>query len=210
MDDFYFNTAGELLERNRNDNPDLFYYRQTTEKPVYSLQVAPDGYSLYLDKTFETVTTNTLIDMNGDLGSMIRTVYAEANGENADAKLAVAEVIRNRANDNTKNSVFSNVNTYTEVVTQRGQFESVGKSSPRYIDPASVIMKNGVRNELETTAFVQSIGASIKATIQNTNTAQGAMYFYSPYIKAPSWTNNLQQVKVPNIGDAFLFYKKMT
>ena len=212
-DDFYFNSNGDLLERIKNDSPDLFYHRQTSENIVYSTKSTFDG-SLYLHKSFETVTTNTQIDMSSDLGSMIRTVYAEAAGASADAKLAVAEVIRNRADDNTPNSaangwaaIFSKVDTYTDVVKQSGQFETVGNNVPRYSNPASVTMPDGVRNELETTAFVQSVGASINATMKNTNTAQGAMYFYSPYINAPSWTNKLQQVTVPNIGTSFNFYK---
>jgi len=71
--------------------------------------------------------------------------------------------------------------------------------------------KDGINNRfslsIDTVASYNTVSASINATMQNTNTAQGATYFYSPYIKAPSWTNVLQPVTVPNSGKTFNFYK---
>jgi len=59
--------------------------------------------------------------MNSDLGNIVRVMYAEAAGQSIESKTAVAEVIRNRADDKTPNSkennyvaIFSNVNTYKE------------------------------------------------------------------------------------------------
>ena len=192
----------------------MFYLREIISKPVYSRFTTSDG-SIVRRKSFMETTTNIPIDMYSDLGYMIRPVYAEAVGANYNAKLAVAEVIRNRANDKTTNSaahgwaaIFRNIDTYQAVVTQSGQFESVGNNTPRYDNPASMTRPNGKRNELETNAFVQSVSAAMNATNNNTHTTQGAMYFYSPYIKAPAWTNSLQQVTVPNVSSSvFKFYK---
>ena len=55
--------------------------------------------------------------------------------------------------------------------------------------------------------MVDSVGASIQATMQNTDTAQGATYFFSPYIAAPSWTKTMEQVTVPGVSSGdFRFY----
>jgi RHS repeat-associated protein len=158
-----------------------------------------DGYSV------------TEIGADSDLGKMIRTVYAEAAGQGAESKLAVAEVIRNRANDNTAPAAankytaqFSKVNSYGAVVEQKGQFQSVQSGSERYSNPLSVTKGNVI----EQRAFVGSAGASIRAHYQNTNTAVGALFFYSPYIKAPSWTTVLQSIKVSGVNSSdFKFYK---
>ncbi len=84
---------------------------------------------------------------------MIRTVYAEAGGENEDSKLAVAEVIRNRANNQTPNSnkvgysaIFKGKDTHKDVVTKKGQFESVMKNVTRYSDPHSAAKDSKRRN----------------------------------------------------------------
>jgi len=48
----------------------------------------------------------------------------------------------------------------------------------------------------------------LKAHYGNSNTAQGATYFYSPYIKAPSWTKNATEVSISGVStEAFKFYK---
>jgi spore germination cell wall hydrolase CwlJ-like protein len=151
------------------------------------------------------------IGMDSDLGKMMRTVYAEAAGQGSESKLAVAEVIRNRANDNTAPSKankytaqFSGVSTYGEVVGQSGQFESVQSGAARYSNPLSVTSGNII----EQRAFVGSAGAAIKAHYQNTSTAGGALFFYSPYITAPSWTTVLQKVNVSGVSNSnFRFYK---
>ncbi len=159
---------------------------------------------------------STEIAMDSDLGHMIRTVYAEAGGESIESKTAVAEVIRNRAQDKTSNSkennyvaIFSKVDTYEEVVKQSGQFQSVGNNVPNYSNPQSVIVnKKGQIVQSEKQAFIQSVSASLKAHYGNSNTAQGATYFYSPYIKAPSWTKNATEVTISGVStEAFKFYK---
>jgi len=188
LDDFYFNQQGELDERVENDRPDRFF----AESGKQVTGTIEEG-------TIKVESTYSEIDINGDLGQMARTVYAESAGQNDESKLAVAEVIRNRSNDKTENSadkgwaaIFDKANTYTEVVQQKGQFESVQKGASRYADPSSVTKNSdGIRNEIETKSLTSSVGAAIKAHYQNTNTAKGAAYFYSPYIKAPAWTGKL-------------------
>jgi RHS repeat-associated protein len=159
---------------------------------------------------------STEIKMDSDLGHMIRTVYAESAGQSLESKTAVAEVIRNRATDQTENSsqnnwvaIFSNVDTYKDVVNQKGQFESVQADAPRYVDPQSAIKdKKGQVIQAEKKSFLESASASIKAHYRHTNTALGATYFYSPYIKAPNWTKNATEVNIPGVNaNSFKFYK---
>ena len=204
-DSFYFNSYGDLLERIKNDQPDAFFYRDF----LYTSTTMSSG-DVYISLSI----TDNAIDMGSNLGHMIRTVYAEAAGENAETKLAVAEVIRNRADDNNTNSaahgwnaVFSKVNTYTEVVTQPGGFQTVGDNVPKYSNPSSVITPNGRRNEIETASFVQSVGVSIRATKQNTDTAQGATYFFDTSIPEPSWAKSMQQVTISNGSNKMKFYR---
>jgi RHS repeat-associated protein len=154
-------------------------------------------------------TTHSI--MNSDLGHMARVVYAEAAGQSAESKLAVAEVIRNRASDNTKPSSsngytaqFGGVSTYKDVANQKGQFESVQSGAARFATPGSAI-KN---NSLEYNAFIGSMGAAVNAHHNNTNTAGGATFFFSPYISAPGWTKHLKQVSISGVSSSdFKFYK---
>lgn len=157
------------------------------------------------------------VSLDSDLGHMARAVYAEGAGQSKEAKLALAEVIRNRAEDNTKpsssneyNAQFLNVDTIEEVVTQKGQFESVGSSSSRYTDPLSVTGGDGTskRNPFETNTLSDSMGASIQATNQDTNTAQGATHFFSPYISTPYWAKSMQEINIEGVSkNDFKFYK---
>ena len=209
-DDFYFDENGVLVNRVKNDQPDRFFVQVGSLS--YPDDAAPDG-STVRGKSFDPVYKQ--IDLEGDLGKMIRTVYAEAQGENSASKLAVAEVIRNRANDATQNSaatgwnaIFSNVSTYTQVVEQSGQFESVQSGRAAYSNPLSLLGNGASRNEGETQSFVESVGASIQAHNQSSNTAGGSVYFYSPYISAPGWTKDLEQVTITGVDTtAFKFYR---
>jgi RHS repeat-associated protein len=216
-DNFYFDRNGNLTRRAATNAPDRFFVekKDTPSNPptaVTPVSPALDGTTIapQLPKYDE-------IKLNSDLGHMARTVYAEGAGQSKDSKVALAEVIRNRAEDTTKsassnnyNAQFSDVSTYEAVVTQPTQFQAVSTNQPRYTDPLSVTGGNGIgpRNELETNKLTESVGASIQATMQNTDTAQGATYFYSPYIPAPSWTKSMEQVTVSGVstGD-FRFYK---
>ena len=214
QDDFYYDQEGNLVDRVETDQADRFFVQNGGEKAVHKEGTAPDG-SKIREKTFEP--TYDEIDLDGDIGHTARGTFAEAAGQSKESKLAVAEVIINRAEDNTKPSSsnewtaqFSKVSTPEEVMTQGGQFESLNK--PRYTDPLSVTGGDGPggasRNEISTRAFSDSMGAAIKATNQNTNTADGATYFFSPSIPAPSWTKSLQEVSVQgNSRSDFIFYK---
>ncbi len=56
--------------------------------------------------------------------------------------------------------------------------------------------------------FSFGASAAIKAHYKNTNTAAGALFFYSPYIKPPKWSSVLKQVNVSGVSkNAFRFYK---
>jgi len=162
------------------------------------------------------IPTYQEIKMESDLGYMSRTIYAEAAGQSNEGKVAVGEVIRNRANDETQpssennyNAQFSGVSTYKDVVTQPGHFESVTNDVSRFADPLSVTGGNGQnqRNVAETNAFNASIGAAIKVDRQNTNTTQGATYFFSPYIETPSWAKTMTEITVEGVrSNDFKFY----
>ncbi|MBK7409779.1 MAG: hypothetical protein IPJ40_18070 [Saprospirales bacterium] len=159
-DDFIFNTQGQLIERIQTNQPDRFFVH--------------DGYRVEEDDlNFVPVPVYNEITLDSDLGYMARTIYAEGAGQSVEAKTALGEVIRNRADDTTPsgpsnnyNAQFSDVSTYEEVVTQSGQFESVATNSPRYANPLEHIGGEGPggsnRNEIRTTAFVESMGQQLE------------------------------------------------
>jgi len=209
-DNFIFDTKGNLIERVKNDSPDRFFVRKQIQKKI--LVTNSDGTKSFMTFSY---SVNKEITLNSDTGYMARIVYAEAAGQSKESKLAVAEVIRNRADDKTKASSknkymaqFSNVNSFKEVANQPNQFQSV--SSKRFTDPLSVTGGDGKnkRNESETKALSDSFGAAINVTNNNTNTTNGATYFFSPYISTPYWVKNLKEVKVSNVNSSdFKFYK---
>ncbi len=209
-DNFIFDTKGNLIERVKNDSPDRFFVRKQIQKKI--LVTNSDGTKSYMTVSY---SVNKEITLNSDTGYMARVVYAEASGQSKESKLAVAEVIRNRAEDKIKASSknkymaqFSNVNTFKEVANQPNQFQSV--SSKRFTDPLSVTGGDGKnkRNESETKALSDSFGAAINATNNNTNITNCATYFFSPYISTPYWVKNLKEVKVSNVNsNDFKFYK---
>ncbi|WP_299125886.1 RHS repeat-associated core domain-containing protein [uncultured Tenacibaculum sp.] len=213
QDDFYYNKQGDLVSRVKNNQPDRFFVQVDEASPPPAVSSELDGSGAQSTPIYEEIS------LDSDLGHMARTVYAESAGQSKEGKVAVAEVIRNRADDDTTrsssndyNAAFSGVSTFEEVVTQKGQFESVGSNTARYSDPLSVTGGDGEggarRNSIETTAFSDSVGASIEATNQNTNTAQGATYFFSPYIATPNWAKNMSEVTIPGVQKTdFKFYK---
>ncbi len=213
VDDFFYNQQGDLVNRIKNDNPDRFFVQVDEASPPPAVSSELDGSGAQSTPIYEQVS------LDSEIGHMARTVYAEGAGQSKEAKVALAEVIRNRADDtttpaksNSYNAQFSKVSTFEEVVTQKGQFESVGSGAPRYSDPLSMTGGDGAggsaRNSLETTAFSDSVGASINATNQDTNTAQGATHFFSPYISTPYWAKSMTPLSVEgNKTSDFKFYK---
>ncbi|MDX2246333.1 MAG: RHS repeat-associated core domain-containing protein [Bacteroidia bacterium] len=209
-DNFVFNAQGELIERTKTDQPDRFFVKE--DVLTVKLQMACVQIS-------EIQQTETEITLDSDIGHMARTIFAEAGGQSAEAMVAVGEVIRNRAEDDTPasqdnnyNAQFSSVSTYKEVVTQQGQFESVTNSSPMYSNTLNHIGGDGTggseRNETRTTGFIKSMGAAIKVDRQNSNTTQGATHFFSPYIPTPSWANSMTKIPVQGVNNKdFRFYK---
>ena len=200
-DDFYFISDGELNSRVVTNQPDRFF-------------VIDDVH--FDSEIMMPVATINEIELDSDLGFMARTIYSEGAGQSQEAKVALGEVIRNKAHDNTKpssannyNAQFSNVSTYEGVVTQSGQFESVGSSSSRYTNTLSFIGGNGgKRNKVRTSAFVNSMGAAIRVDRQYSSTAQGATHFFSPYISTPSWVRSMTLIQVQGVSsNDFRFYK---
>jgi hypothetical protein len=208
QDDFIFNENGDLVDRIENNQPDRFYIRENSLKITYQHTCV---------QICELQEATNEISLDSDIGHMARTVFAEAGGQNSTAKLALAEVIRNRANDNTTpsaannyNAQFSKVSRFKDVVQQSGQFESVGNKVAPYSNTLNYIGGDGQtsRNNLRTNAFVESLGMSIRATRQNTNIAQGATHFFSPYIPTPNWTSSMTRIQINGVRNQdFRFYK---
>jgi RHS repeat-associated protein len=97
----FFDRQGNHLGDDGKDDGKVYVLneglRANTENENVNLGGTPS------EKHVEDVKTNsTEVSMKSDLGQMIRTVYAEAAGQGVESKQAVAEVIRNRANDQTK------------------------------------------------------------------------------------------------------------
>ncbi|MEZ4825951.1 MAG: RHS repeat-associated core domain-containing protein [Bacteroidia bacterium] len=199
IDNFYFNADGDLVARVKNDKPDKFFIQKGEDCDV---------------ECDESVPLFDELNFDSDLGHMVRTVYAEAQGENLTSKQSVAEVIRNRANDDTPNSkelgwtaTFSDESTYTEVVTKTG-FQTVNNNVDSYSNPlGQLIDDKGKRIESETTSLVESVTASIRAD-KGSNISDGSVYFFSPYIPAPNWTKSLEEVNIKGVdSEAFRFFK---
>jgi RHS repeat-associated protein len=207
-DDFYFDEQGNFVNRVETGQPDRFFV-QTGTRPVRD-----DPTRIHFE---DPVYSEIALD--SDVGHMARTIYAEGAGQSSEAKVALGEVIRTRAEDNTEpsaannyNAQFADVSTYEEVVTQAGQFESVATGSPRYTNTLAHIGGDGPggnrRNEVRTAAFVESMGAAIRVDRQNPNTAQGATHFFSPYIPTPNWANTMTPVQVEGVdNNDFRFYR---
>ena len=205
-DDFIFNRQGQLIQRIETNEPDRFLVLE-------GFRVAEGDPDLVALPVYNEVT------LDNDVGHMARTIYAEGAGQSSEAKVALGEVIRTRAEDNTApsaannyNAQFAGVSTYEEVVTQAGQFESVATGSPRYANTLAHIGGDGPggnrRNEIRTSAFVESMGAAIQVDRQNPNTAQGATHFFSPYIPTPNWANGMTPVQVQGVdNNDFRFYR---
>ena len=213
FDDFFFDTNGTLTNRVKNNEPDRFYLKKTTTENIIVINKSGNEEIMQINyNAYEEIS------LDSDIGYTARAVYGEAAGQNKETKLAVAEVIRNRKNDNTKPSSKNNyMAQFSDKSTAKDVIENTGfdaSTEPRYQDTLSFIGGNGKkgnRNEIRTKAFVDSMGASIKAYKQNSNTTDGATYFYSPGGKTPSWTKDALEVNVPGVDTTkFKFYKYPT
>ena len=162
------------------------------------------------------------MDLNSELGVMSRAVYGEAGGEtihtkgkviSEEAKLGVAEVIRNRANDDTTNGeqygysrYFSKYNTYSNVVENTG-FDAT--SSEKFKDPIGYYRSDNNPKQAKS-EFLKSVSASLKAHYQKTNSTQGSMYFITPAeASKPSSWKSMEKVDVTGVNPQteFTFYK---
>jgi hypothetical protein len=208
-DDHVFDKKGNHLYTTKNDQPDRFFIQ--------------DGYTVSADDpNMVPMPQLTEIDLNSDLGTMARAVYGEAGGEtihtggkviSEEAKLGVAEVIRNRADDDTPNSAeygysryFSKYSTYSDVVENTG-FDAT--STTKFKDPRSYYA-NSSNPEQAKSEFLRSVSASINAHYQNTNTTSGALYFITPSeASTPSSWKNMEKVNVTGVNPKteFTFYK---
>ena len=215
IDDFFFNFEGNLISRVKNNLPDRFFIQMnlsTKKFEPFISNIKGLNNQLTIPSIFKE------IKLESQLGHMARTIYAEACGQSDISKIAVGEVIRNRAMDITKstsknnyNARFSRVSTYKDVVTQRGQIESVMNKVLRYSNPLKVtggdLNTKKSRNNIETKSFQKSIQAAIKAH-NGSNLTNGANYFFSPYISTPSWAKTMKLLEIKGINsNEFRFYK---
>lgn len=117
--------------------------------------------------------TTESVDRN-DLEVLSKIVHAEAKGEPYEGKVAVAEVVMNRVEDE------NFPDTVKDVVYQEGQFQPVA---------------NGAINN---TPSEEAIKAS-KEVLMSDNTSHNAMYFYNDEIATDDWIRTRKTLFV--IGD---------
>ena len=124
-------------------------------------------------RLFENLSNE--VDMDSDLGYMIRAVYAEMRGGDDNAKSIVAESIYNRSQMEGKAYEKAD-GTYKGIVNK---FYDVSKPTDRAYDsfenPGNYIYKN----EQETNAWRGSVSASIKANSGKSNVGKGVIFYNS-------------------------------
>lgn len=185
-DDFFFNQQGDLEVRLKNNEPHRFFVQTGTI-------------------LFAGLPKFSEINLNSQLGVLSRAVFAEAEGENAASKLAVAEVIRNRSLIPSEPGFGS---TITEVVNAKRpgsslpQFDFKIPTNKRFDEFESTLSSIGT-DEIKLGGFTQSVSAAIKAIGGRSNTIQGATFFNSEFK-----TNRLSFVPVPE-GANFNSFRKL-
>jgi RHS repeat-associated protein len=103
---------------------------------------------------------STEIDMNSDLGYMIRTVYAEMRSGDDNAKIIVAESVKNRL-DRKLGSYENPDGTYKGVINVKGAYSITNpkdKAHDSFANPTNHIYNN----DAETNAWRSSISAALK------------------------------------------------
>ncbi len=158
--------------------------------------------------TSERAIIMSSINLDSDLGQVARTVYAEARGENAIEKKAVASVIRNRVESP------SFPDTYEDVVTQPYQFSALLKSDPNrpaYENPA----RHARGDSRSQKALNESVEAAYFALLGTMDIAQGATLYYSPRSMKPAgalpkWDfSKLEEIIIPGVRSThFRFFRE--
>jgi len=151
------------------------------------------------------LNSSSIIDLESDEGQTIRTVYAEARGENAVSQEAVANVIQNRAEQRGK--------SVKATVTAPFQFTAVtGPGDPNrsaYINPVEHAKSTGANmNALR--SVVKAVHVALAPGSDNTG---GATMYYSPKSmggRSPNWNfTKLVSVNVKGIDtESFRCYKQ--
>jgi RHS repeat-associated protein len=106
---------------------------------------------------------STEVDMDSDLGYMIRTVYSEMRGGDDNAKQIVAESIKNRS-ERKVGSYENPDGTYKGVINVSGAYSvtnSKDGAHDSYINPTNYIYNN----DKEKAAWITSISTSIKVDL---------------------------------------------
>jgi len=145
--------------------------------------------------------------------AFIAVVYAEAARQSFAAKLAVANVVRNRVQDTTHE--FRYLNTYEQVIFQRNAFEAV--SSRLFTEALQVLSGRKPRRlaSEERGKLTEAFHAA-QAAYHNRvpDTTGGSLFFYSPFISRPSYITRgleggtLEQFSPPGVDpNDFLFYR---
>lgn len=112
------------------------------------------------------------IDLTDDEFDLLsRLIYAEARGESFEGKVAVAEVVLNRV----ENNQFPN--TITEVIYQKNQFSPVINGS----------INNNSNAECR---------KAVKTAIEGSNFTNGALFFYNHTIITKTWLDTRQTATI--------------
>jgi Cell wall hydrolyses involved in spore germination len=111
---------------------------------------------------------------------MALCVWREARGEPMDAKIGVAEVIRNRA--------ARNKTSYDEEVLKPKQFSAFSKNDPNAV-------KFPRRDErAEWRAFEDCIVA-VETALKGSSIVAGATHYHDTSISPPAWTKEMDCIK---------------
>jgi RHS repeat-associated protein len=146
---------------------------------------------------------------------LIAVVYAEATRESYEAKLAVANVVKNRLQDATHE--FRSLYTYEQVIYQKYAFEAV--SNERFSLALQVLSGRKPKRLLpqESKRLAEAFRAAQAAQPYNNRAPDptgGALFFYSPNISQPTYikrgveSGTLEQASPPGVSpNDFLFYR---
>jgi len=148
----------------------------------------PTEMETYLNNQ-DNVTTQE-IDLNSDIGYMIRAVYAEMRGGDNNAKSIVAESIRNRTQLN-EGTYERSDGTYQGVVNK---FYDVSKSGNGTYKVFSNPYNYAVKNDTEMAAWQSSVCAALQAHNGNSSVGQGVIFYHST--SSTHWDDNSKLQKI--------------
>jgi RHS repeat-associated protein len=156
-----------------------------------------------------SIIENGRMDMDSDMGLLIRIGYAEFRGSNSTEQQIGMDITLNRVDDS------KYPNTLKGVIKQPYQYSSLNKNDPnkRYFDNPAGTMENqkGKKIESNRNAWLKTISNAISILNgDKRGISQGATMYYSPRSmkpanSTPKWNFNiLQEIKVNGVRESHL------